>query len=97
MTFCSHFSSCSNLLFLYLCFVCRDPTRNDLFSPTQTNHSQSESGGVGRLLLPLPLRDDNPEMAAAEMRLWNKIDAAVEEYTNEILNIRRAQERSGPD
>lgn len=48
-------------------------------------------------LLPLPSRDESssdPEVAKAERELWDKIDAALEEYSNKVLLI---QERRRGD
>ena len=41
-------------------------------------------------ILPLPSRDgvsDDPEIAAAEQELWEKIDLALEEYSQKVLEI----------
>jgi hypothetical protein len=46
------------------------------------------------MLLPLPSRDEtstNPAIAKAEERLWTSIDAALEIYSREVLDIRRRE------
>jgi hypothetical protein len=48
-------------------------------------------------LLPLPSRDEassDPEIAEAERELWDKIDAALEEYSHKVLMIE--ENRLGP-
>ena len=47
-----------------------------------------------QLLLPLPSRQDtsdDPEIAAAEQRLWSEIDQALERYSRQIIAIRQAR------
>ncbi|VEU33518.1 unnamed protein product [Pseudo-nitzschia multistriata] len=46
-------------------------------------------------LLPFPARDSesiDPEIAAAERRLWDKIDLALHEYSNEVMNIEKRKQ-----
>ena len=43
-------------------------------------------------LLPLPSKDVesmDPDIAAAEKRLWGKIDLALQEYSKEVMTIRK--------
>lgn len=45
-------------------------------------------------LLPLPSRDEassDPEIAKAERELWDKIDAALEEYSHKVLVIQESR------
>jgi hypothetical protein len=45
-------------------------------------------------LLPLPSREAeslDPDIAQAEKRLWDKIDAALKEYSEEVMKIRKAK------
>lgn len=47
-------------------------------------------------LLPLPSKDSesmDPEIAAAEKRLWDKIDLALHEYSGEVMMIQRKKRR----
>ncbi len=47
-------------------------------------------------LLPLPSKDSesmDPEIAAAEKRLWDKIDLALHEYSGEVMMIQRKRRR----
>ena len=48
------------------------------------------------LLLPLPSKDSetmDPEIRAAEKRLWAKIDQALHEYSGEVMMIQRKKRR----
>ena len=62
----------------------------------------SEQNAVGNVttqtipLLPLPSQDSestDPEIAAAEKRLWDKIDLALHEYSGEVMMIRNKRRR----
>lgn len=49
-------------------------------------------------LLPFPSRDTesvDPEIAAAERRLWDKIDLALHEYSGEVINIEEKKRLTG--
>jgi hypothetical protein len=60
--------------------------------PLQDLHDEIElSAPLTGLLLSLPSRDElssDPEIAAAETKLWHSVDAALEIYSKEVLKIR---------
>jgi hypothetical protein len=60
-------------------------------SPAYPEHDQSSSS---EFILPLPDRDDpdtDPQIAAAERRLWSDIDTALARYSREVISIRAAR------
>lgn len=60
-------------------------------SPAYPEHDQSSSS---EFILPFPDRDDpdiDPQIAAAERRLWSDIDTALARYSREVISIRAAR------
>lgn len=54
----------------------------------------NDTGESSELLLPFPSRQDSsddPEIAAAEKRLWCEIDQALERYSRQVIAIRQAR------
>jgi len=72
------------------------PSAPPSFSPVQP--PTPADANAGTLLLPLPSRDEtssDPEIARVEQKLWERIDAALEEYSNEVLSIQESRRRRG--
>jgi hypothetical protein len=54
----------------------------------------NDTDEASELLLPFPSRQDtsdDPEIAAAERRLWCEIDQALERYSRQVIAIRQAR------
>jgi hypothetical protein len=64
--------------------------------PVQNLHDERElPPPLTGFLLPLPSRDElssDPEIAAAETKLWHSIDAALAIYSKEVMKIRGSRE-----
>ena len=70
-------------------------TRNEDGSPNMS--IDREDGTETAPLLPFPSRDTesiDPDIAAAERRLWDKIDLALDEYSGEVMMIEEKKKRS---
>lgn len=60
------------------------------------NNANGSNNAQNIPLLPLPSQDmesADPEIAAAEKRLWDKIDLALHEYSGEVMMIRNKRRR----
>ena len=63
-------------------------------SPAPGKPNQPSSPSSADFILPLPDRDDpdtDPQIAAAERRLWSDIDAALARYSRDVISIRAAR------
>ena len=63
-------------------------------SPAPGKPNQPSSSSSADFILPLPDRDDpdtDPQIAAAERRLWSDIDAALARYSRDVISIRAAR------
>ena len=70
--------------------------RDDDGSPKMDEGRKDDTDTVP--LLPFPSRDTesvDPEIAAAERRLWDKIDLALHEYSGEVINIEEKKRLTG--
>ncbi len=74
-----------------------DKSRESSFSPkTESSDFVDDDITEGIPLLPLPSKDSetmDPEIKAAEKRLWAKIDQALHEYSGEVMMIQRKKRR----
>jgi len=60
----------------------------------QLQDQRTSSSSAAFPVLPLPDRDEpdsDPQIAAAEQRLWSEIDAALTRYSREVICIRKAR------
>ena len=63
-------------------------------APGKPNQPSPSSSSSADFILPLPDRDDpdtDPQIAAAERRLWSEIDAALARYSRDVISIRAAR------
>jgi len=77
-----------------------NPEGSRVSSPTNSTTSEFFVTGKDSKeeipLLPLPSKDVasmDPEIAAAEKRLWDKIDLALHEYSGEVMMIEKKRKR----
>lgn len=74
-----------------------DKSRESSFSPRpETSEDVDDDITESVPLLPLPSKDSetmDPEIRAAEKRLWAKIDQALHEYSGEVMMIQRKKRR----
>jgi hypothetical protein len=78
-----------------------NPEGSRVSSPTNSTTSEFFVAGKDPKeeipLLPLPSKDAasmDPEIAAAEKRLWDKIDLALHEYSGEVMMIEKKRKRA---